>query len=136
MPNVANLFAQCAHVLAWRKSRRTDDNVNRDAIKLWETRIDWLLANHMPHGSGFDSDTLFLVGESSSRTLVFMTEFHHMNDVGMYTKWTKHRVVVKADLIYGFNIRVSGQNHNGIKEYIADTFHTALRAEIEFPITM
>ena len=51
----------------------------------------------LPSGSGIDSGTKIdlmnydLNGHSYFRLRV---SFHHMNDVGMYTRWTNHVIIV------------------------------------------
>lgn len=79
------------------------------------------ISNHAPSGSGFDNGTK-LCETSTPGRLVFLTSFHHMNDYGTYIGWTTHSVVV-TPCFTGFNLRVTGRNKRGVKEYIADTFH-------------
>jgi len=81
-----------------------------------------------PSGSGFDNGTELDYKNCTRTKLVFNTAFHHMNDDGYYTRWTSHSVIITPDF-NGFNIRVTGRDHNMIKEYIADTFHEWLQAE-------
>lgn len=72
-----------------------------------------------PSGSGFDNGTQLLVAER--KRLVFGTAYHHLDDSGYYTGWTEHKVVV-TPRFGGFDLRVTGRNRNGIKDYIADVF--------------
>lgn len=81
----------------------------------------------LPHGSGFDSGTKII--DATSQRIIFETAFHHMDDNGYYCGWTEHRVTVKADLLYGYIVRVSGVNKRGIKEYIQDVFCEILDQE-------
>lgn len=94
--------------------------------------IDSLVRGHMPSGSGFDAGTQFDIAahvESPADRLVFQTAFHHMNESGMYDGWTDHKVIVRPSLQHGFTLSVTGRDRNGIKEYIADVFYSALNAE-------
>lgn len=88
------------------------------------------LMDSAPSGSGFDSSTEFDFDRSNRSKLVFTTAFHHMDEHGSYNGWTHHDVIIKPDLRFRFEIRVTGKNQNGIKEYIADVFHTWLLEEI------
>lgn len=81
--------------------------------------------SELPSGSGFDSGSTFEIGSSSSDRLVFNTSFHHMDDVGCYDGWTGHNVIV-TPCFDGFDIRVTGKNKNGIKDYIAECFRNVL----------
>ena len=96
--------------------------------------IDSLVRGHMPSGSGFDCGTQFDIEshvESPADRLVFSTAFHHMNECGMYDGWTDHKVIIRPSLRDGFTMTITGRDRNGIKEYIADVFHSALNAETD-----
>lgn len=82
--------------------------------------------NALPSGSGFDSGCKFDVSASRPDKLVFTTSFHHMNDAGMYDGWTDHKVTVVPSLMFGFELRVSGKDRDGIKDYIAEAFQSVL----------
>lgn len=93
--------------------------------------VEALCREHMPRGSGFNNGTRIDWDRTSEDKLVFTTSYHHMNECGMYDGWTDHVVTVRASLVYGLDIRVSGRDRNGIKDYIADCFSAALRAELK-----
>jgi hypothetical protein len=94
-------------------------------------RLDSLI-KRAPSGAGFNAGTELLVDRSSTERLVFNTPYQHMDDAGGYDGWTEHEVWVKADLLVGFTIRVTGPNRNNIKEFIADAFYYFLN-EDEIP---
>ncbi len=93
------------------------------------TAIANLVERFMPHGSGFDNGTQIDLEASHATKLVFHTAFHHMNESGMYDGWTEHTVTV-TPAFDGINLRVSGRNQNGIKDYIGDCFSDALTTRI------
>lgn len=97
------------------------------------SQITALCKEFMPSGSGFDCGTSFDMNASTINKLVFVTSFHHMSEHGTYTNWTEHNVTVTPSFIGGFDIKVSGRNHNNIKDYIGDTFHTALSVQKTMP---
>lgn len=103
---------------------------NTDWFETWTERAEELVKEHMPSGSGFDSGTTLDLDESSGAKLVFHTSFHHMDQQGGYDGWTEHQVIVTPSLSRGFNIRVTGRNKNGVKDYIDEVFSAALNLEV------
>jgi len=94
-----------------------------------QDHADQIVRDHLPSGSGFDSATKIDWDKTTADRLVFIAPFHHMDDSG-YVGWTDHNVTVRASLVHGFELRISGRNRNEIKDYIADTFHAALSADV------
>jgi len=90
-----------------------------------------LVAKYMPRGSGFDCGTKLDLDKSTGERLVFTTDFHHMNDVGMYDGWTAHTITVRPSLSYEIGLAVSGKNRNDIKNCIHELFDTDLRQEVQ-----
>lgn len=105
-------------------------SVNRFWIEKSAKQLKDIVKNYMPSGSGFDCGTKIDLGLSNRSMLVFHTEFHHMNEVGMYDGWTEHTIRVRADLLSDFTMTISGKNRNDIKDYIYEMFDCALREEI------
>jgi hypothetical protein len=97
---------------------------------LHEDTICFLVENHLPRGAGFDNGTAIDLNKSSEEKLVFQTSFHHMDDNGCYDIWTKHTVVVKPSLAYGFLITIGGKNHKDIKSLIQDCFEATLSEKV------
>ena len=95
-------------------------------------RLDAIVREYLPSGSGFDSGTA-LLAESKPECLKFRADFHHIDRNGTYTGWTHHVVTVRPSLVYGITLSVSGPARSGIKDYIADVFDTALRAPVPDP---
>lgn len=95
-----------------------------------EDRIIEIVRAHMASGSGFDSGTTLDLDKSTGEKLVFCTAFHHMNDVGMYCRWTEHTVVVKPSLQHSVDVKVTGRDYNDIKDYIGECFQHSLLSGI------
>ena len=121
--------------LIGRKHRLSQPGSN--AAMLWhvEKVLDALCKEHLPSGSGFDAGTELaedecIKGETITQ-LVFITEFHHLNEHGMYDGWTSHTVKVTSAW-QGFNLTVTGRDRDGIKDFIGDTFHNCLMREVEY----
>jgi len=91
----------------------------------------------LPSGSGFDSGTLLNTEESTANRLVITTSYHHMNEVGFYTHWTDHKVVVTPSLAHGIDLAISSTRHavppaggwDSWKDYAYDVFSYALTSE-------
>ena len=96
-----------------------------------EERLALIEREYLPSGSGIDAGCKILVEESHKNRLVIQTEFHHMNEVGFYDGWTSHKVVVTPSLIYGFDLKITGRDKNGIKEYLTQLFVHALEQEFD-----
>jgi len=80
-----------------------------------------------PSGSGIDCGTNILLEDSTENELVFLCSFHHMNDNGMYDGWTKHRITIKANLVFGIRVIIGGRNRNEIKDFLHQTFEVWLK---------
>lgn len=105
---------------------------NSEWLGKHEDTLLYLVKNHMPSGSGVDSGTKFDVDAClrNPERLVFTFGYHHMNESGMYDGWTHHKAIVTPSLQFGFKLRITGPDRNGIKEYLHDLFSTALDQEI------
>jgi hypothetical protein len=91
-------------------------------------RLEKLRKNFLPSGSGIDRGTKIDVTRSTDDRIVFTASYHHMDEHGMYSHWTDHTITVQASFIYGFTLTISGKDYNDIKEYLRDTFRSALEA--------
>ena len=97
-------------------------STNNEFARSHEERLEQLVKQYLPRGSGFDSGTKFVWEESNRNKLVFATAFHHMNEGGYYDGWTEHKVIITPDLLFGYNIKITGKNRNDIKEYMYQCF--------------
>lgn len=100
----------------------------KDWALRWSDRLDWLVSNALPSGSGVDAGTALNEVKSTPERLVFDTAFHHMDDCGMYDGWSHHEVIVTPSLVWGLNVKVTGRDRRDIKSYLGDLYHEALTA--------
>ena len=107
----------------WKLTRGTD------LILPLRREIRQLEQYFLPSGNGIDLGTTLSVEDCSDAKLVFNTAIHHMNPGGFYDRWTEHTVTVRLEF-GGYDIRVSGSNHNEVKDYIAEVFVEALDEEV------
>jgi hypothetical protein len=99
---------------------------------LHKEAADELCKAHLPSGAGLDLGPCLDWALSTGEHLVFkQCDFHHMDENGGYYGWTEHKVNVRPSLQFGFQVSVSGRNHNDIKDYIADCFHDAMLTPVE-----
>jgi len=110
-------------------------NCEQSGNKEWQVKhgdaIKRIVRNYLPSGSGFDSGTALDLDRSEPDKLVFVTEFHHMNEDGYYDGWTHHDVTVRPSLAFGFRLTISGRDRNDIKDYIAGEFEQALNEGVD-----
>lgn len=121
--SIATAFAQALG--AWRRCKGGQGAPGWE--ERWNAYIEQL-ERALPHGSGLDGKVQLVREKSNERRLVIFAEYHHMNEAGFYSGWTDHEVIVTATFD-GLDIRVTGRNRNGIKEYLAETFGYALEAK-------
>jgi len=91
--------------------------------------IKSLVSDLMPSGSGIDSGTSFDFDASKPERLVLSFGYHHMDEGGGYDGWTYHTAVVKPSLAFDFDLRITGPDRNGIKDYLHECYEVALREE-------
>lgn len=115
-------YMKLARTLAWLEtvSESWRDTAEADLKAVMDTA---------PAGSGID-DGIQVISYKPGR-IVLSCDFHHMNDGGFYDGWTKHTAVITPSLEWGFDLRITGKDRNGIKEYLVDTLHGWLDEEVE-----
>lgn len=87
----------------------------------WENNINEICKN-LPSGSGIDAGMQIQLSASSPDKIVFFFSFHHLNENGYYTGWTDHLLIITPNLMFGFDMKITGRNKNQIKDYLYDTF--------------
>ena len=103
---------------------------NTEWLEQHSDRIEQLVADFLPSGSGWDCGTKIDLDESHADKLVFCGGYHHMNESGMYDGWTDHTVTVTPSLVLDFHLRISGRNRNDIKDYLHELFESALHTKL------
>lgn len=103
---------------------------NQGWLDKHEAKLNVLVENYLPHGSGFDSGTQIILEKCNQHKLVFQCDFHHMDDMGGYVGWSFHTVVVTPSFS-GCDIRITGRNRRDIKSYIGEEFSYRINQEID-----
>jgi len=55
-----------------------------------------------------------------------------MDGMGGYDGWTEHKITVRPSLQFGFNMKISGRDRNGAKEYLYQVYEEWLNSEHEY----
>lgn len=87
--------------------------------------IEYIEKNLLPSGSGFDKGVRVEVSKCRYDRLVLRTAFHHMDEHGSYDNWTDHEISVTPTFL-GCEIKATGRDRNGIKEYIEEAMYQVL----------
>lgn len=122
-------------LIAWhncQKSQNMHKTLRIFNLHKHEDRLDELVREYLPSGSGFDKGTKLNYDRSTPDKLVFETSFHHMDTHGVYDGWTEHVVVVRPSLAHGFVVDVTGRDRNDVKTYIVETFNHVLRIKTTY----
>lgn len=98
----------------------------REMAEMHQARIEQIAREYLPSGSGVDCGTAVDLAASTGEKIVLTCSFHHMDDGGGYAGWTEHGITVRASLIHGITLGISGRDRNGIKEYLHELYHHAL----------
>ena len=92
----------------------------------YEDLLEYIERNILPSGSGVDCGTKINMEKSKDNLIVLDVDFHHMDEHGYYDGWTHHKVKVCPDLVFGYDLKVTGRDKNMIKEYLGDLYHYVL----------
>jgi hypothetical protein len=101
---------------------------NQEWKTKWTIRLNYLIENCLPSGSGFDSD--IEVEYIGNDKIVFIVPYHPMDENGFYDPWIQAKVIVKPTFD-GIDVTARGaKQHN---DYIADTMWGCLVSEAPDP---
>jgi len=97
----------------------------------WAQDLLYILEReYLPSGSGIDNGCKVIVEESNPNRIVIQVDFHHMVD-GMYDGWTCHKAIITPSLQFGYDIRITGRDRRGIKDYLAEVISNALEQDFD-----
>lgn len=116
-------------MVAWKKESWFLKTTNKEWQPQWEEVIDTLV-DMLPSGSGIDRGVKIDFDKSTGEKLVFNFGYHHMDENGYYCGWTEHVLTITPSFLSGFNMKISGPDKNGIKEYLYETFGYSLDQEL------
>ena len=113
------------------------ENCKKTKNEDWEIkhtdRLEKIINETAPNGSGIDCGTEINFEESNPEKLVFNFSFHHMSEHGHYTHWTEHKLTVFGSLAFEVELRIvttnKGRIDNDLKNYFYETFEQWLTSE-------
>ena len=108
--------------------RNCERSGNMEWAQRHTQRIDALI-DALPHGSGIDGRTALDYDASKPERIVITTEYHHMTEHGYYDGWGSYRITAKPSFVFGVDVRVTGSNRDGTRDYLGDIFGAALTEE-------
>ena len=97
------------------------ENISPDWIDTHTETIE-KMCKALPHGSGIDGKCELQMENCKRDKLVFFVEFHHMDENGYYDGWTEHNIILTPSFIFGYDMRITGKDKNGIKDYLHQIF--------------
>ena len=109
----------------------TYQHTNQEWCDIATDRINKITDEVLPSGSGLDAGCIVDLDKSTPNKIVIETSFHHMNDVGYYTKWTDHTITITPSLSRDYEIKIGGRDYKQIKDYIWEVFDNAMKTETE-----
>jgi hypothetical protein len=95
----------------------------------WESMLYHIEREILPRGSGVDRGCR-IDRDSHGDKLKIEFAFHHMDEHGFYDGWTDHVLTIRP-AFDGFDMKISGRDRNGAKDYFYDMFSHVL--SLEFP---
>lgn len=95
--------------------------------------LNKVIHDHMPRGSGLDSETTIDNEKSNDGRLILYSSYHCMNENGYYDGWVDFTLTVKPSLGFAFDLRIVGNfgKYGFLKDYLYDAFNTAFKEETE-----
>lgn len=126
---MANVARSLSVLVTAIKNCRKNNSPNWE--RRHEDRLNAIVKEYLPHGSGIDNGVRVDIERSNDEKLVLVVDFHHMNDGGYYDGWTAHTITVTASLQFEFNLKISGRDKNQIKEYLHDIFYHSLTTKVD-----
>lgn len=126
MTTTKKLYAEIATMIAARENITTAQLDRQGWYDRHTKRLEFIEMNCLPSGSGIDNGCTIDLGRSKPERLVLTFGFHHMDENGYYTIWTHHEVIITPSLQFGYSMRITGKDHNGIKDYLYDVLSGAL----------
>lgn len=83
------------------------------------------LCKLLPYGSGIDNGTELIDINTKRECITLGCAYHHMNDVGFYEGWTRHKIRARPSF-NGMDITISGPDTNAIKDHLHEVYGHAL----------
>src|SRR3990167_4042165 len=113
------------------------ENCRKDLNDTWydrhEERIEFIIKNIFPHGSGIDGKTEIVLEKCNENRLIFSSGYHCMDQNGYYDNWVNFTIKVIADLSFGYRLQIVGnfKRYWHVKDYLHELYTYALDQEFD-----
>ena len=111
-----NLQKLANHISAYQSKNITQEWKDNHENSIEE------ICKALPHGSGIDGKCEIQLENCTRDKIVFFVEFHHMDENGFYSGWSEHNITLTPSFLFGYDMKISGKDRNGIKDYLHQTF--------------
>lgn len=88
------------------------------------------LEKHLPHGSGFNNGTLIEIEKCNAMRLVIVTNFHKMDENGLYGGWNKYTIKLYPSFLQDYTYLIQGRENQGLRSFVADEILDSLEQEV------
>lgn len=89
-----------------------------------------VIRDHLPRGAGIDAGCVLCLASCKRDRIVIDVPFHVMNESGYYIGWRTFKVVARP-AFQSIDLKVTGRDVTGTRDYLADLFHEALTRRID-----
>ena len=123
------VYQQLARLVDWNPTGEYLDSKNK--------RVEDLVKNYLPSGSGFDGD-ISIDEKSTDEKIILRVEYHHMDINGFYDGWSTFKVIITASMAYNYCMQVKGESvvrkyfyHVGFDDFVISVFRDCLDKEMK-----
>ena len=123
------VYQQLARLVDWNPTGKYLDSKNK--------RVEDLVKNYLPSGSGFDGD-ISIDEKSTDEKIILRVEYHHMDINGFYDGWSTFKVIITASMAYNYCMQVKGESvvrkyfyHVGFDDFVISVFRDCLDKEMK-----
>ena len=123
------VYQQLARLVDWNPTGEYLDSKNK--------RVEDLVKNYLPSGSGFDGD-ISIDEKSTDEKIIIRVEYHHMDINGFYDGWSTFKVIITASMAYNYCMQVKGESvvrkyfyHVGFDDFVISVFRDCLDKEMK-----
>lgn len=106
---------------------------NEEWSAISESKLEDLLYQYLPHGSGFDHGVEIDLDKSRENKIFLYAPFGHLNSDGYYCGTSDHIITITPSLRDGFDLKISNPDRAKSldMEYFYETFYYCLNCELE-----
>jgi len=133
LTEIRRIYQELARAFNAMENCRKANFDNENWYDRHEEKIEYIIKNVFPHGSGIDGKTEMIYEKCNDNRLVFNSEYHCMDENGYYDGWINFRVVITPCLSFGYRLKIIGNfgNYRDIKDYLYEIYSYALDSDFD-----